>query len=692
VGNRLRLEGVYPETRLGFTRPRNWQVQSAKALIRFQHSPALLANRSNLIVRVNDTSVGSIPLDRQQAQVGQALFNVPPNLLQDFNEVAILAEQQTSENCTNPANPMLWTEILPDSKLIVDYQPQPIPLDFSQYPYPFMDELSLDPAQVAYLRPQTFSETWLTAAARFQTAAGREADFRPLNARLVTGLDQVKPDERLVLIGTPSEQPVLSNLSLPFPLKNGKVLDGNNIALPGEVGVLMLTTVQDSGVPVLVATGNDTGGVLKAVQFLVQSKDNQIGTGQAIVVSNLADVPSPPARQWSGYLPTENAFQLSELSTANRQPFEDVTVHGTNAPPIPIQFRALPDDRFLRGSTMTLQYSYSPQVDPRTSAVEVRLDGVTIGAKRLTSARGGRDSLKVNLPENLIQPESRLDVQFVLSPRRTGACGLTTDQQLWGTIHADTSFNLKRDNVVRVPDLKLLKTGYPLTAPQDLSETAVALPDSPTNTEVETLLALSERLGRSSRADSVKLQVYLANTTPSDVGSQKHLVGIGTRDRFPFQEVFQTQGFSLQNTLTRRWQQSQIQSLPDNEGVVKEIVSPQNSDRLLLALTSRNEQGLADIRDLFDRDQLFSQLRGDTVLISRNQQNPSPYDPSGYSLEFLQEARQQQIENTSFLNRISLFLQDYWFMVPTGIVLLALLLYSISQLYLNRLAKSGDVQ
>ena len=699
VGNRLRLQGIYPETRIGFTRPRNWQVQSAKALIRFQHSPTLLADRSVLMVRVNDTSVGSVPLNRPQSQIGQVLFNIPANLIQDYNEISILAEQQTSDTCTNPADPTLWSEILPDSNITFGYQAQAVPLDFSSYPYPFFDDLNLDPNRIAYLRPNDYSEPWLTATSRYQAAIAREADFRPLDTRLIGTLEQATASDRLVVIGTPTEQPALSGLSLPFPLKGGKVLDGNGSALPGDVGVLMLTTAEipDGEVPVLVATGNAPEGVSKAVQFLVQGRDREIGTGQALLVTNLDEVASPDPRQWVGYLPTANTFQLKDLQDTNRQRFEDVTVHGTNAPPMRIPFKALPDDRFSRGSTMALRYSYSPQVDPRTSAVEVRLDGVTIASKRLGgnwfSSGSSKESFNVNLPEDLIQPDSNLDVQFVLNPRGSATCGLTGDQQLWGTVHTDTSFNLKRNNVVQLPDLRLLKAGYPIAAPQDLSATAIALPDSPNDADVTTLLAFSKRMGRLTQADSVKLNVYRAGTLPAEVRNQYHLVGIGTRDRFPFPEAFNGDGgFKLGNAFTRQRQESTIQSLPDNEGVSKQLLSPWNNDRTLLALTAQTNEGMREVQDLFDRDPLFSQLRGDTVLIRRNQQNPSPFDANGYSLEFLQQTVQRRIVNTGFLSRISLFLQDFWFLIPTGIVLIALLLYGFSQLYLNRVAKSsGDL-
>lgn len=689
VGNRLRLQGVYPETRLGFTRPRNWEVTTAKILLRYQHSPTLLPDKSQLLVRVNDTSVGSIPLDRQNSQVSEALFTVPKNLIQDYNEISFLAQQQTAETCSNPADPMLWTEILPDSQVVLDYRPQPIALDFSSYPFPFLDKFSLEPNRLTYLHPKDYSSEWLTATARFQTAAARQLEYRPLKTGLIKDTTQLKRDDRLVIIGTPAQQPILNSLPLPFPVKNNRVLDGDSNPVPTEVGLLMLTTLKDQGTPVLVATGNSEAGVQQAVQFLVQSRDQQLGTGQALTVDQVTDLPAPEPRQWPGYLPAENQFQLKDLNLPNRQSFQDVTVRGTNAPPINIPFRALPDDRFLRGSTMTLRYSYSPQVNSRTSAVEVKLDGVTIGSKRLDSPSGQQQTFRLNLPENLVKPDSTLSVNFVMNSKELGVCGLETDQQLWGTIHADTSFKLMRDIVVNLPNLKLLQAGFPLAAPQDLSTMAVMLPPNPTDAEVETLLALGERLGRVSQAESVKYQVYLADV-PVEVRQQQHIVGIGVRERFPIAEALQNQGFSLAEAFTRFWGGSQVHALPDQEGVLKQTNSPWNRERSLLALTAQTETGLQEVQALLRQDPLFSQVRGDTVLISRNQPNPSPYDATGYSLKFLQETQPKRIQRGNSFNQLILFLQDYWFFLLIGILLLALLLYSLSQLFLDRVANSGD--
>ncbi|MFP4414332.1 cellulose biosynthesis cyclic di-GMP-binding regulatory protein BcsB [Coleofasciculus sp.] len=688
VGNRFRFRGVYSEARLGFTRPRGWKIQGAKALIRFQHSPALIAKDSNLTVRVNGTSVGSVPLNRQQSEVGSVLFNVPSRLIQDYNELAIVARQSNDEKCSDPGDPTLWTEVLPDSELQFEYQPQPIPLNFSRYPYPFFDDLSLDTNRIVYLLPKV-NDTWLTAAPRFQAALGRIAEFRPIDTEIINDLEDVEWGQRLVVIGTPAEQPGLEDLDLPFSISGNQILDGNQVALPSDVGILMMTTTLDGAVPVLVVTGNGADGVAKAAQFLVQPDSRKFGTGQAVLVDSLKTVDTPSLRDWPGYLPEKNSFTLSEIKTTeNGDPFQDITVRGSAAPPILIDFHALPDDQFTRGSSMTLRYSYSPQINPRTSAVEVLLDGTFIGGARLTSEDGAsRKRLKVDLPPHLIKPDSQLEVAFRLNPREPGVCGKVTDQQLTGTLHADTSFNLNRQQSVQLPDLGLFQEGYPFAAPQDLSRTAIVVPDSPSNTDLLTLLTVSERLGRLSKADSVKLDAYTTTTLPAEVRQGHHLVGIGTREQFPFPEVFDGSGFRLRDAFSRQWNQGRIQALPDNEGMIKEIMSPDNKERVLLALTAQTANGLERVRQVISKDPWFFQLQEDTVLISSNQQDAASYDPDAYTLEFLERAPSTgRIENTGLLSKVSRFIQDNWFFLPAGIFVIALLLYGISQFYLKRLS------
>jgi hypothetical protein len=693
VGNALQMEGILSQQRLVFSKPRHWQVQSGKVLIRFRQSPALYADRSNLTVRFNNRHLGSVPLNRQADEVGNVLFDIPADLVENQNTLIMQVQQHTSKDCTDPTDPTLWTEILPDSQVVLNYQPLPIPLDFANYPYPFMDDQGLEADQLAYLRPESVSDMWLTATARFQAAASRLTNTRPMQIRVIDQVDQVQSQDRLVVVGTPTEQPSLADLPLPFKLSDGKVLDGNGTVLPNGVGVLMLTTTADESAPVLIATGNDQTAVLKAVQALVQPADRQLLTGQAVLVNEVTDVESPKGNDWPGYLPTTaNRLLLSDLEIRPNQMFQDITVNGVPVPPpVEVPFRTLPDEQYLRGSTFTLNYSYGPNIDPRRSSVSVMLNGQGIGGERLKFADGGSDSITVDLPPELMTPSTTLGVQLYTYPRHAMNCGEIPDQSTWGRVHGDSSFNLKHNNVVDLPDLKLLQTGFPLTAPQDLSEMTFVLPNQPTDDDLLTMLQVSNRLGRVSRSQSIKVDAYGRESLPPSA-QQKHLVAIGPREQFPLPEILQTnQGFSLGGQGLRRRDLTQLQTVPDQAGVILAQVSPWNQERLVLGLTGQTPTGLTEIQQVFAQNALFSRLQGDTVLVQRTTPNPSPYNRSDYDVTALTQRSPRTIDHSNWLNRTVAFLQKNWFLLPGGIVLITLVLYGVSQLYLNRLSRSEGV-
>ncbi|MEO0688611.1 MAG: cellulose biosynthesis cyclic di-GMP-binding regulatory protein BcsB, partial [Cyanobacteria bacterium J06649_11] len=334
--------------------------------------------------------------------------------------------------------------------------------------------LNLDTNRIVYLKPENSDKYWLESTARLQASLGRLADFRPIETSLISDIKELSANEKLVIIGTPNEQPALKSLKLPRKIIGSQILDSNQNPIPEDTGVLILTSIKKNkvSVPVLIASGNSPEGVAKAAKLLAQPSSRRMGAGQVVLVNKLEEAATPGKREWPRYLPESNQFQLREIKTQiNGDAFRDVTVRGSAAPAVEIDFRALPDDRFVRGSSMNLVYSYSPQMNPRTSAVEVLLDGVFIGGARLDSDQGAiRKNLKVDLPAKLVKPDSKLQVFFRMNPKEPfdkANCISPPEQQLTGTVHADTSFDLKRENSVVLPNLKLMQYGFPFTAPQD---------------------------------------------------------------------------------------------------------------------------------------------------------------------------------------------------------------------------------
>ncbi len=700
-GDRLRLQGLLTETNLEFPKPRSWSPNKVKAEIHFRASSALVKG-SFLTLQVNGTNVGSVPLNVGEGKVQKVAFDIPADVIKDFNEVKLRAQQKIDEECIDPMDPTLWTEILPESSFSFNYELAPVALDFSQYPYPFLDNLSLQPNQIAYLQPKAIAADWLTSASRLQASVARLANFQPLQTRVVVSTDAVKGEESLVIIGTAQQQPDLAKLKLPFTLKGHQWLDEAGKPIAPESGILMLTTTPNGQAPVLVATGNGAEGVAKATQFLAQSRDRDLATSHALIVDDLPAATTPDRRDWPRHLPADSRFQLKDLTLQETRDFEDVTVRGAFSSPVAFDFRALPDDRFLPGSQMKLAYSYGPQVNPRTSTVEVLLDGVAIAGEDLSDQKGGiRETLNVELPADRITPTSKLQVAFRLKPGEAGACRRTSDDHLWGTLHGETTFNLKRDTVVSLPDLQLMHVGFPFGAPQDLSDTVVVVPDQPSATDLETLLVVSDRLGRLSRAEGLELVAQRSADLTEAQRQQANLIAIGTQENFPLAEQLPQQSLKLRGANVRQWGEAngQIHSIRDQQGVISEMISPWNRERVILSLSAQSEAGLQHIQNVFREDDLFFQLQSDTALVTPKVANakltPGDIDEDDYELKFLNQQKTRQIEKVNPVRKVSYWMQGNWMTVPIGLLMVGLGSYGLSSGYLYKSSpkstqKSGD--
>ncbi len=695
VGPSLRLRGIQARSELGFTIPNNWDVSGARAIIRFQHSPALIPEKSNLVLEVNERTVASFPLDRIGGQLANVVAEIPPEILRDNNTFRLIAQQVNDPICQDPDDPSLWTEIMPDSSIVFTYQPQPIVLDFSRYPYPFLDNLGLETNRVAYLLPETITSAWLTQAATFHAKVGRIVSFRPLETRVISSLEEVERGESVAIIGSPSQFPQLSELDSPLEINGNRINDANGNALPPDVGYLLLSTVNDERNLVLAISGNDVEGVNKSVAYLAQQTTaadgtsiSTIGTGQALIVATMTQPAAPGIFDWPGYLPNRSSFSLSDLRFLNRQPITDTTIRGGGE--ISFDFRTLPNVQLLNGSRMNLHYSHGPQLNPRTSAVEVLLDDVVIAGERISTIDSRSNiNTEITIPPLQVRPNTQMTIAFRLNARERQACRSSTfAEQLWGTLHATTNFNLAREQVVELPNLELMTFGgFPFSAPQDLSNTAIVMPDSPSANDIMTMLMFAERMGRITESRSIQLEAFLGSELPSSVRSSRHLVGIGRRETFPIPEVFDTQGFGLLSLLSRQLNPDMfLQTLPDSEGVVRQILSPWNNERVVMALAAQANSGLSHIQEVFYRDAWFFQFKGDTALINVFG-NPTAFDQSAYTLRFLRDApNRRTVANIAFWRVIARALQRNWLILPIGIVVLALILYGISQVFLKQYA------
>jgi hypothetical protein len=142
-------------------------------------------------------------------------------------------------------------------------------------------------------------------------------------------------------------------------------------------------------------------------------------------------------------------------------------VRGAQPEAIVIPLRPGAGEHFVRGEqTVHLEYAYSPQVDVANSALEVRLNGKTLGGQALERPAGSAsEALDVMLPAEALGPESRVELRFHLYAKGGGSCSAAAGVSggdggpLWATLLDSSTFHMPRDLYADLPDLSLLRGG-----------------------------------------------------------------------------------------------------------------------------------------------------------------------------------------------------------------------------------------
>ena len=186
------LKTVRTERAYTFTRPKGWKVQpSSHVHVSFQHSPALLVERSSLNVMVNNRILKTIPLSKDNITPTSLNIPIPPALLKDRNVLSFQVDQHYTYDCEDPFSAELWTTVLPDTYMKLNYQPQPIVPNLAHLPYPLFDPLNAyEPTRIGFVAPTTLSDGSLEALGQF-LADRRFYDPLPGEADQRAGLGDV---------------------------------------------------------------------------------------------------------------------------------------------------------------------------------------------------------------------------------------------------------------------------------------------------------------------------------------------------------------------------------------------------------------------------------------------------------------------------------------------------------------------
>lgn len=654
-----------------FTKPKYWQLNgNTKLVMTFSHSLALLPELSYINILINDHVIKTIQLTKGNAESTTVSIPIPINTLKDYNKISFEVNQHYTYECEDPFHSSLWTTVLNTSFIQFNFTKAKVPTDLARFPYPIYDDLSYTPTTMNFVvpEPHRLSAETLKSYALVDASIAQKVAWKKLNIK-ITDPTRANLKDNLIIVGTPEENPAIAKFQglLPYKLAGNKLADSSYQPLDDDHGVLFMANnpANPSNV-ILFVTGNTPEAVLKAANALTQHPTIEILKGSNVVVKHMIPNKFAKLRDWKEYITTtkEDLIGLNHKSK---------TVRHITAPPIVYNIKLAPDMymEYEDKAKLNVFYSYSSKLDRDLSQLEVKLNGVSLHSAKFDKDEGENfKKLTLNIPKQNIQTFNDLEFIFHIYPIKYDKCRFVADEQIWGTIHDNTYFELPAKLKAYLPNIGLINDGgFPFTAYPDMQNLVIVLDDSLNHYDFYSMLWTVARLAKQDfPTDSVNFSVVKYSDLTDSMKKNNNIIAIGKEGRFKFLEEIKDKVFvdyknsnvKLKGEKKDKFYNLQIH--PDL-GIMEQILSPWDSKKIILTIYGKNDSGLENATRVFSDDKTFERISdGNIAIISKDTEKYIDNWPTDKKKELYT----QDLEKFNLFK----FLTQPWVMGLAGFILL----------------------
>lgn len=591
--------------------PDRWDVKRVVLGLRYTVSSTLIAENSQLAIKVNDQPVAQAKLNPMAPNVEMEV-EIPIGLLKSgYNNITFHVAQHYSRHnsgCENLCAPDLWTHInLLDSFLDVDYVKRPLPLKLGLVANWLFDPRIFPDAQVNLVveKPDASNATLASIAA---SGIARRFDYRKvgfkLSQKLMPGMDNV-------LVGSEAFA--------------RRILEGAGHKLGAvDSGLLRIYHAVDAtGAPdvthaLIVATGNTPQAVRVAAGTLANLSLPYPGGPELRTTGyKLPDLPMYGGRQ---VLSTDKKYDFKTLG------FPTNSWLGFNPTPLGLNFR-LPADFLIKQNQfakVAINFSYSAGLRG-DSVFNVLVNGKPLRSIYLDQVAGAYiENYSIDIPTYVFKPGANT---ITFSPV------LNVPRQICDSSQVDGTFLTLYENstvifppmphMVELPKLELFAlNGFPFTRWPDGYETMIYVPGA----EPAALEAALNLVGVITQRNGFPLfNTVIVEQEPTDFGGELMVIGrIGVvppklLEGAPLRAG--QQGI-IPYPVSRGWDQeasvifsNQTSTLGKGRGMIMQYESPFKRGRSIILLLAETGEDLGRLGEALLDSSVQAVAGGDLMLI-----------------------------------------------------------------------------
>lgn len=490
-------------------------VSQALLELEFTPSASLLAGTSQINIYLNGVLQKSTALAKDApGKLNRIEVTLDPKVVKPrANQLSIELIGHYQIVCESEANPSIWLDIAPSSRLTLSKHRLRLPNDLSQLPMPFVDTAANTASVVPMVFDSAPDSTTKQAAAIFAGSVGAASGWR--GAHFPVYYDEIPAEGHFIVFAT--------NTSRPAFLKNLPAFTGPEIIMADAPGGLFEK--------MLVVGGRDSADLVTAAQAAVSSSRMWIGPKVSV-----ADFKTP--EKLAAYV-SPNWVALSDvvpLSHLMQYP-EQLTARGKTLPAVHVALRLPPDAYATNGAQarVSLLYRHSKPAAGQSAQLRTSVNGYLADSENLTDTSGhGSKDVSLPLAPGALTPTDK-PRQGMAAVNDLSFEGMYTVASAEGTpdncrtttlaghqLQIDASSMIELDGIyhyAKLPEIAyFMQGGFPFTKFADLSETAAVIERDAQPAAVTTLL---NAVGRMSAASGVA-PVHLTVVEPNAVAAVKN--------------------------------------------------------------------------------------------------------------------------------------------------------------------------
>jgi cellulose synthase (UDP-forming) len=590
-------------------------------------SPALLPDASNVTVTLNEQYLGTIPVTPGHPEFGPLEMPVNPVFFQDRNRLNFRFTGRYTQDCNAPLSGLIWSTVSDKSTLTLTLARLPPQRDLSRLPLPLFDDNLRARLVLPFVMTANPSNDVLQASAIMASWFGKLADFR---------------GTRFPVANEPPHEGNAILVALARDLPPGLLPP-----ISGPVAA-MVANPNDPLATILVISGRDGAEVIAAANTV------SLGSRALSGASASAQLDSMPVHKpydAPAWIATDRPVRFGELVEAS-------SLQGTGYVPgtIHVPFRTAPDLYTWRRRPFPVDLRFrappGPIIDVAASRLDLSINDMFLRSYSLAPAEGGLDwalrslgfarpvrSGATPLPLYTVFGQNDLQMFFDARPMHRGDCAAIPEDLHMG-VDPDSTIDLSRAyHFTTLPNLAFfISSGFPFTRMADLSETAIVLPQQPSQVELSAYLGLMGNIGaltfqpvsglsiiRTSDAGSLPDKDILLISTLGHLGAASDLLASS-----PYRAEGNSLRVELPTALEDIWHifsDSQASArdqataalgtaLGDRTAVLIGAPAPRGNHRSVVAVLAGSPQGLDAIVDAMRDTRLVPNIQGDLALLA----------------------------------------------------------------------------